>query len=288
MKLKFRRNKQELIKVDKTLLTVDPEGFLDRKPRSNLRGKVTTHVKKIKPRGGFSIILHGILTVLLPFVLYTLVRVEFAQLAVVVVLLSKWRMFAVKARHWPANVRANAVDIIVGIATVLFMTKTHSQGLQFIWAILYGVWLVVIKPKSTTLWIGVQAMIGQLAGLMALYAVYGNSNISILVASSAAICYLSARHFFSAFDEAMGRTTSYVWAYFGASVAWLLSHWLIFYGVVAQPTLIMSVVGYSLAALYYLHQTDRLTKNVQRQFVAVLSAILLFLIVFSDWSDKTT
>jgi hypothetical protein len=287
MKLKFKRRRQELIKVDKTLLSVDPDGFMDRRPMG-LRGRATARVAKLKPRGGFSIILHGVLTVLLPFVLYTLVRVEFAQLAIIVVLLSKWRMFSVKARHWPANIRANAVDIIVGISAVLFMTATHSQGLQFVWAVLYGIWLVLVKPKSTTLWIGAQAMIGQLAGLMALYAVYGDSNITILVAGSAAVCYVSARHFFSAFDESMGRTTSYVWAYFAASVAWLLSHWLIFYGVVSQPTLIMSVVGYSLVALYYLHYTDRLTKNVQRQFIAVLTAILLFLIVFSDWSDKTT
>ncbi len=244
-------------------------------------------ISRLKPKSGFSHILHVILTLLLPFIIYVLVRIDFSQLAIALVLLSKWRMFSVKARHWPANIRANSVDIIVGISVVLFMSKAHSLGVQFSWTILYALWLIYIKPKSAPLWVGAQAMIGQAAGLMALYTVFGEANTALLVAASGAICYVSARHFFSAFDETFGRTTAYVWGYFAASATWLLSHWLIFYGVVAQPALIISVIGYTLAALYYLRHTDRLSANVQRQFVAVLSAILVFLIVFSDWGDKT-
>lgn len=247
---------------------------------------VGTKLAKIKPKSGYSHIFHIILTILLPLILYILVRIDFAQLAVSLVLLSKWRMLAVKFRHWPANVRANAIDIIVGVSAVLFMAKTSSQGVQIVWVILYTGWLLFIKPKSTSLWVGIQAMIGQAVGLMALYYVYGNASGTILVLSTGGTCYVAARHFFSAFDEHLGRTISYVWAYFAASLSWLLSHWLIYYGVVAQPSLILTVVGYTMAALYYLRHTERLSANVQRQFVFVLSAILLILIVFSDWSDK--
>jgi hypothetical protein len=250
------------------------------------KGYVSTKLAKLKPKSGYSHVLHIILTVLLPIILYVLVRIGFAQLAVALVLLSKWRMFAVKARHWPANIRANAVDITVGISTVLFMANTYSQGVQIIWAVLYAGWLLFIKPKSASLWVGVQAMAGQAVGLMALYTVYGNASTAILVLATAGICYVAARHFFSAFDEHLGRTISYVWAYFGASISWLLSHWLIYYGSVAQPVLILTVVGYTMAALYYLRHTERLSANVQRQFIFVLTAILLILIVFSDWSDK--
>lgn len=285
--MRLKRNRTQISIVDPALATIDPQGFLGKQP-STLRTKAKAKVGRIKPRGGFSVLLHSLLTILMPFAVYTLVRVEFAQLAIVLVLLSKWRMFAVKARHWPAHIRANAVDIIVGISAVLFMTKTHSQSMQFAWAVLYGVWLVVVKPRSTTVWVGVQAMIGQFAGLAALYSSFGSADTSVLVIVTALICYLSARHFFTAFDETMGRTTAYVWAYFGASVAWLLSHWLLFYGVMAQPVLILVVVGYALAALYYFDHMGKLSKNIQRQFIAVLTAILLFLIVFSDWRDKTT
>lgn len=258
--------------------------------RSRIRSgaeKVSKAVTKIKPKSGFSQVLHIILVLLLPIALYVLVRINFAQLAVAIMLLSKWRMFAVKARHWPANIRANAVDIIVGVSTVLFMNKADSQAVQFTWVVLYTLWLIVLKPRSTVLWVAVQAMIGQAMGLMALFAVYSSSSSTVLVLSSTLICYFAARHYFSAFDETLGRTTSYVWAYFSASIVWLLSHWLIYYGVIAQPVLILSVVGYSLAGLYYLRHNDRLSINVQRQFVVILTAILVILIVFSDWGDKT-
>ena len=247
---------------------------------------VSRTLTKLKPKSGYAHIVHIILVILLPVCLYVLVRLEFVQPAVILVLLSKWRMFAVKARHWLANIRANSVDILVGVSTVLFMNKTQSPGLQLVWAVLYAGWLLFIKPRSTSLWVGLQAVIGQAMGLMALYTVYGNASTAVLVAASGGISYVAARHFFSAFDESLGRTTSYVWAYFTASLTWLLSHWLIYYGVVAQPVLIITVVGYTLATLYYLRHTDRLSQNVQRQFVVVLTAILLFLIVFSDWSDK--
>ncbi len=261
----------------------EKRGFIRRRTKV-----VGEKLAKIKPKSGYSHVLHIILTILLPIVIYVLVRIDFAQLAVIMVLLSKWRMLAVKIRHWPANFRANSVDIIVGISTVLFMDKTYSQGIQLLWVVLYVGWLLFLKPKSSTLWVGLQAMVGQAMGLMALFTVYGSASTALLVLTTALICYVAARHFFSAFDENLGRTISYVWAYFAASVAWLLSHWLIYYGVVAQPVLIMTVVGYALATLYYLHATDKLTPNIQRQFIMVLSAILVILIVFSDWSDKTT
>lgn len=267
------------------------EAFTDVTPRmSRLRigaSYVSNTAAKLKPKSGFSHILHIVLTLLLPLLLYVFVRIDFVQLAVMLVLLSKWRMFAVKARHWPANIRANAIDIIVGVSVVLFMSEAQSQGIQFVWVIAYSFWLLYLKPKSTLLWVASQALIGQTIGLMALYSAYGGTSTTILVVGTASTCYFAARHYFSAYDESLGRTTSYVWAYFGASLAWLLSHWLIYYGVVAQPALILSVVGYTLAGLYYLQHKDKLSVGVQRQFVIVLTAILLFVIVFSDWGDKT-
>ena len=288
MKLRIPvRKKQRPIKP--TLdFTMESAGILGEKKRFlGARSKViSAKLAKIKPKSGYSHVLHIVLTIALPGILYILVSIDFATLAVALVLLSKWRMFAVKVRHWPANVRANAVDIIVGVSTVLFMDKTFSQGIQFIWVLLYIGWLLFIKPRSSSLWVGLQAMIGQAIGLMALFTVFGNANTTILVTGAGAISYVAARHFFSAFDENLGRTISYVWAYFATSLTWLLSHWLIYYGVVSQPALILTVVGYTMATLYYLRHTERLSANVQRQFVFVLTAILLILIVFSDWSDK--
>ncbi len=68
-----------------------------------------------KGSGGYAAAVHILFTALLPLAAFVLVRLEFSWVAVLLVILSKWRMFAVKLRHWPANFRTNAVDIFVGI-----------------------------------------------------------------------------------------------------------------------------------------------------------------------------
>ena len=98
------------------------------------------------------------------------------------------------------------------------------------------------------------------------------------------VTYLSARHFLAPYDERMARATAHVWAFFSASLTWLTSHWLLYYGPVSQPALILTVIAYGLGAMYYLDHTDRLKTGVRRQFVTLMVAILLFIIVFSDWS----
>ena len=105
-------------------------------------------IDKIRPTAGFAHILHTILLVLLPIAVFILVRLDFVQLAFSLVLLSKWRMVAVRPRFWPANIRANSVDIIVGLSIVIFMVHASSIGYQLIWVVLYGLWLLVIKPAS--------------------------------------------------------------------------------------------------------------------------------------------
>ncbi len=231
--------------------------------------------------------LHIILVGLLPLLAFILVRLEFAWIAVLMIFLSKWRMFAVKMRHWPANFRTNAVDIFVGVSIVIFMIVSDTQALQLLFAALYALWLLVIKPQSTAIWIGIQAITAQTLALMAIYVYWSDATTLTLMFMTWAVAYLSARHFLSAFDEAMNRATAYAWAFFAASIGWLSGHWLIFYGPVAQPAILLGVLGYGLASIYFLEHTGKLSPNVRRQFIAIMAAVVLFLIIFSDWSDKT-
>jgi hypothetical protein len=240
-----------------------------------------------KPVGGYATFFHIILTAVLPLAAFVLVWLEFGWIAVLLVLLSKWRMFSVKARHWPANLRANAVDIFVGLSFVTFMTTTSIVSLQLFWAAVYACWLLVIKPQSTPLWVGIQALLSQMLSLVAIYLYFSESSTTLLVFLTWGVTYLCARHFLTAFDETMSPAISYAWSFFAASIAWLTGHWLIFYGPIAQPALLLSVLAYGLAAMHYLQHTNRLTTNMKLQFVAVMFMVVMFLIVFSEWSDKT-
>ncbi len=245
-------------------------------------------VARIKPAHGFSQFLHFGLVLALPVVLLVLVRLGggFVQLALSLVLLSKWRMFAVRPRFWPANIRANAVDITIGLSAVLFMANSQSGYTQLLWASLYATWLLFIKPTSGTFMVATQAMIGQLCGLMALFLVWSDGPLLGLIFLTGVICYVSARHFFDNFDEPYAKMLSYLWAYFGAALLWVLGHWLLFYNVIAQPTLILSMIGYGLAVLYYFDHADRLSSGMRRQFLFIMIAVIIIILTFSDWGDK--
>ncbi|HTB49242.1 MAG TPA: hypothetical protein VK712_04120 [Verrucomicrobiae bacterium] len=243
-------------------------------------------LRKLKPASGFAYFLHIGLVLVLPVAAFVLVRLNFVQLALSIVVLSKWRMFAVRPRFWAANARANAVDLMVGLSVVLFMAHGDSAALQLLFAALYAVWLVAIKPASGLFMTSLQAFLGQLCALTALYLVWAAGPVYGLTAVTGLICYLAARHFFDTFDEPYAKMLAYTWGYFGAALAWLLSHWLLFYRGVAQPTLLLSTLGYGMAVLYYLDHTDRLSKGVRRQFIFIMVAIVVVVLAFSDWGDK--
>lgn len=218
--------------------------------------------------------------------MFVFVRLDFAAIALALVILSKWRIFAVRPRFWAANIRANAVDLMVGISIVLFMTHSGSLIIQAFWTVMYALWLLFIKPRRETFMIMMQAFIAQFVALSALYLVWTDGPAIGLTLGTGLICFLSARHFFDCFDEPYARMLSYVWGYFGAALGWLLSHWLLFYLVIAQPTLLLSTIGYGLAVLYYLDHTDRLSKGVRQQFIFVMLAIVVVVLAFSDWGDQ--
>lgn len=241
---------------------------------------------KLKPAEGFAKFVHLGLVLLLPIAVFVLVRMNFIQLALATVLLSKWRMFAVRPRYWPANIRANAVDIIVGVSILVLMVHGDTQLWQLALAGLYAVWLVAVKPATDSLTVSLQAMIGMLLGLLALFWGWGSAPLWGLVGVAGVICYLAARHFFDGFDENYSRLLAYIWGYFAAALTWVLGHWLLFYGPVAQPVLLLAVIGYGLAALYYLDHTNRLSHLLRQEFIYIMLFIVIFVLWFSNWGDK--
>lgn len=240
---------------------------------------------KIKPASGFSTFFHVGYRVAIPLVVFVLVRLDIGiWLPLVVIMLSKWRIFAVRPRFWPTNIRANAVDITVGVSTVLFMVSSGAVTIQLVWAVLYGIWLLFIKPSSAIFRVSVQAGIGQLYGLMALFVAGGSEPSYVLVLLAGLICYLSARHFFDSFNEPYAKMLAYIWGYFGAALVWVLGHMLVVYprddGIVAQPTMFIVAIGYSLATIYYLEHFDRLSTLIRRELM-FLSGAVVFILVLS-------
>lgn len=241
---------------------------------------------KLTPSRGFSQLLHVAFNLLLPVLVFLFVQIHFVQLALSLILLSKWRMFAVRPRFWIANIRANAIDIIIGLSTLAFLISTNSEWLRLVWVGVWAVWLLAIKPRSSVLWVSLQAFIGFAAGLMALFLVWDQGPGAGLALAVGLLCFFAAHHFFDSFDEPYTRLLAYIWAYFGSALTWVLAHWLLFYGPIAQPTLLLVTIGFGIGTLYYLDHFDRLSAGMRRQFVFIMVAIVLVVLAFSDWGDK--
>lgn len=242
---------------------------------------------RIKPLRGFSHAAHIGLNVLLPILAYILVRIDFVSLAILLILLSKWRIFAVRPRYWMANIIASSIDIIVAVSLVLFMANTSSDWWQLFWMALYGAWLIWLKPRSDVLSVSAQAMVGQLLGLSVLYLKFGDTSLAAIVAATWVITYLAARHFFTSFEEPQVALLAHVWAYFSASLAFILGHWLLFYGTIAQIIVLLTTIGYGLAALYYLDSAEKLSSNIKKQLLAIMCAIVFIVVALSDWTGST-
>lgn len=244
-------------------------------------------VSKIKPTRGFSHAFHAGLTALLPITCLVLVRIDFVGLAILLIFLAKWRMFAVRPRYWMANLIASGVDLLVQTALVLFIANTSITWWQLFWTAAFIGWLVVLKPRSDVLSVSAQAMLGQLLGLAVIYLKFGDLPLVLLVGSTWLVCYLAARHFLSSFEEPNTALLAHAWAYFAAGLAFVLGHWLLFYGIAAQIIVILTTIGYSLAALYYLDNQERLVPKLKKQLLMIMSAILLIVLALSDWSGST-
>jgi hypothetical protein len=243
-------------------------------------------IEKIKPSRGFGHAFHISFLAVLPLVLLILVRLEFNLIALAVLLLSKWRMLAVHPRHWIAHLRTNAVDIIVGLSFLTFMIASSSFLAQIILVVLFEIWLLFIKPHEETKYIALQALIALGLGSTSIFFAFEDGSRIIFTVGIYLIAYFSARHFFNAFEESRGRLLSAIFAYFAAALMWVLSHWLLFIGPVAQAAIIIVSTGYSVAGLYYLERNDRLSSLARRQIVFSLFALILLIIIFSDWGDK--
>lgn len=207
-------------------------------------------------------------------------------LAMTLVILSKWRTFAVQPRFWLPNIKANLVDVIVGVSSVGLMHQSHESAVAYIWIAVYAAWLLFIKPRSSEFWVSTQALVAQTLGLMMLFGSTQLVQYSILVVILAwIIAWASARHYFSDFDEPHYRALSLLWAFIMIQAIWYSLHWLQYFVVantlVAASVLCITIVSITLASLYHAYKNHKLTRPLIIENT-VLSTISVFAVLISS------
>jgi hypothetical protein len=249
---------------------------------SKNKAKIAQYSKRLS----FSSVAHTILNVVLPLVVLGMVNLGLNELALGLVLLSKWRIFAVQPRHWLANMRSNSIDLIVNLSTLAFMFDASTFTVQAAWTAWYVVWLLVIKPRSDTVSVAIQATAGLFLGLSAIFLYYELSEVVVLLAVWL-IATSTARHFLSSYEEPYTRVYAYIWGLFVLQLAWVLYNWTLAYFVVPQLALIVGVIGYTLASLYDQSKKETISPKIIRQHLILATAILAVIVVMADWSGAS-
>lgn len=212
--------------------------------------------------------------------------------AFLIILLSKWRILAVRPRFWFKNIQSNLVDAIVGLSVVVFLyAASGSLGVQLILTALFGVWLLFIKPRSKRLYVMIQAGTALLVGTNALFMVSSEWPAAIVVVAMWLIGYATARHLLTHYRESDRTFLSMVWGLVTAEIGWLGYHWSFAYtlpGVtgikLSQTALLILIVGFMACKFYDSYHRNEGT--IQRADILLptlfsVSLIIVVLLVFN-------
>lgn len=152
-------------------------------------------------------------------------------LGLILVIASKWRVFAVRSRYLWLNIKSNLVDLIVGISVVLLTYYAGNAFLpvDFILMVLYSVWLIVIKPMSSEAANLAQSLIAVFLGVSAATIMTAGQDSIILVLLSFMIGYAASRHVLAQSDDKDFTLTTLVCGLVFAEIAWLCNSWSIIY-----------------------------------------------------------
>ena len=236
-------------------------------------------------RGSFLALVHSLLRILLPLILFTLVSLELVTLAFTLVFLFKWRVLAVKLRYWAINIQSNLVDVIVGVSVVEFMSQVTLQG-RLGWLIFYIIWIVYVKHLSSHKGSIAQAFVAQVIGVSALLYSFRSIDFAVMMLGIWFISYFSARHVLNITEESHGNSIAHAWGLFSVQLAWVLGHWQLWYWIIPQVVLLQGLAFAPLSYLHVAHKAKTLRPFTARVVIASTSVSVLATLLLADWQDK--
>ena len=245
-------------------------------------------------RPGFDIgdVLHIGVNVAFVAVIYAMVAFwNLTPLAVILVILSKWRVLAVQPRFWLPNVKANLVDLIVGVSTVILTFQSQHASVAIFWMLLYLGWLLFLKPQAKDIWVGLQSLWAQFLGITAIFM------IPSLIHHALAICaitwlitWAAARHYFSNYEEPHYRSLGLVWGFLCTQLVWVSLHWVQYYIVfdvkLAVVGVIITILSASLGSIYHAYKNNTLQRAILIENSLFAGALLAVVLFTARWSAR--
>lgn len=225
-----------------------------------------------KSRNKISSILHYVLNLLLGIgSIAVTVATGHWTVGVLLVFISKWRIFAVRPHFWFLNLKSNLVDIITGVSIVLLAYKFGEVwGLAHILlAAIYSIWLIIIKPLSNETGTIIQSLFAIFFGTTATILVASSFDSIVAVTAEFIIGYGASRHLLAQKSEGNFTMLSLVCGLLCAEITWLSFSWSIIYTffsnlsfpffgsniscdlIVPQLSIILTIAAFSATKVYY-------------------------------------
>ncbi len=210
------------------------------------------------------------------------------------VLLSKWRVIAVRPRYWWTNIKGNLVDYIVGIdiAMLIFMAGTDNINFwHILLTIIYAVWLVIIKPRSEPIMTEVQSLFAVFFGTFATALWPTQVNPIFAVLNCFIIGYGASRHVLIQGDDHDYNLTTFICGLMMAELGWLFFHWTIVYRLGTDTTLAIPQLPIVASTLFFFfargyksairHDGKIRAKDIIAPAIFSVSVIAVMLLFFS-------
>ncbi len=248
-------------------------------------------LRSSKRRSLLSELVYIILNIALAVAVLAVVRaIESPLPAFALVILSKWRVLAVRPRYWFANIQANMVDIIVSLSVVVWLyAASGSFAIQIAITLLYIGWLLLIKPRSKRIFVAAQAGTAVFLGVTALMSVSYDWPDLFVVAAMWLIGYSAARHVLGSYDDVHMSFYSLAWGLIFAEIGWVMYHWTFAYALpgvdlklpqAAIVTLAVSFLAERVYSSYSQHRTVR-TNDIILPGLFSVSVIVVLLVFFN-------
>lgn len=245
-------------------------------------------LKTVRKRSFLSEVAYVVLNIVLAIALLVIVLVvNIPWPALGLVLLSKWRVFAVRSRYWAANIRANMVDSIVGISMVVFLYSASGHlAVQLVLTALYIVWLLFVKPRSKRSYVAMQAAVGLVTGISAIIQVSPALPSFIVVLMAWVVGYSATRHVLSVQHESHINFLSLVWGLVVAEIMWLGYHWTIGYTLgsafmLSQLAIIIAVISFLAERVYMSYHRNGTVVNSDILMPTLLSLSVIGVLLFA-------
>lgn len=150
---------------------------------------------------------------------------------IILVLMSKWRIFAVRPRYLWLNIKSNLVDLIVGLGVVLisYYAGSSLMPVDFVMMVFYVAWLLFIKPLSAEWATMLQSLTAVFIGMSAGAIMAAEMDAIALVLIAFMIGYAASRHVLVQSSDKDFTLTTLVCGLVFSEVAWLCQAWGIVY-----------------------------------------------------------